>query len=274
MIRCQLQKQLQAATGELDFRIELEVRPGQLLAIYGPSGAGKTSTLRMLAGLLRPDAGRIAVHDEVWLDTAAGVDWPPRQRNIGFVFQDYGLFPNMTVLENLQFALPSGGDARIVDRLIEAVELGNLRKQRPGLLSGGQQQRVALARALVRQPRLLLLDEPLSALDEEMRHKLQRHLLQVHREFSLTTILVSHSRAEVSKLADRVVVLRDGVVSQSGTPGEIFEGAEGSAPSPDGHPGKILALERRGTETFLRVAVPTDRANDLRAGDEIVWRPE
>ena len=263
MISWELHKRLQAATGELDLRLQVDLEPGTLLALYGASGAGKTSTLRMLAGLMRPDAGKIVVAGSVWVDTGRGIFLGPRQRSIGFVFQDYGLFPNMTVRQNLEFALPKGGDPGIVSRLIDAVELGNLRDRRPTLLSGGQQQRVALARALVQQPQLLLLDEPLSALDEDMRRKLQHYLLRVHQDFGLTTVLVSHNQAEVTTLADRVLVLQQGTIGRQGTPREVF-GTPGA-----GTPGSVLAVEKNATEAVLRIRITRESAEEFSPGDRL-----
>ncbi|PSR11605.1 MAG: ABC transporter ATP-binding protein [Bacteroidetes bacterium] len=207
-----VEKTLRAPGGELTLRVKEHLPAHQLVGLFGKSGAGKTSLLRTLAGLLQPEAGKIVVDGATWLDTAAGINRPPQERQVGLVFQDYALFPNMTVRENLAFALARGQDPRIVTDLVELCELGNLQHQRPTHLSGGQQQRVALARALVQRPRLLLLDEPLSALDLEMRQKLQQYLLRVHREYQLTTILISHDPAELCQLADTVWVLADGKI--------------------------------------------------------------
>lgn len=223
MISCQIEKSLQAAGGEMRLRIDLQVPRGQLVALYGESGAGKTSTLRMLAGLMAPDSGRIAVGGKTWFDPASGVNLRPQQRGLGFVFQDYALFPHLTVRQNLEFGAETGHKAG-VDELIALVELGELQHRKPGTLSGGQKQRVALARALVRRPALLLLDEPLSALDLKIRLKLQDYLLRLHREYGLTTLLISHDLGEIHKLCDRVLVLERGEVVRDGTPAEVFLG--------------------------------------------------
>ncbi|MCO5724070.1 sulfate/molybdate ABC transporter ATP-binding protein [Robiginitalea marina] len=222
MISCQIDKRLRAAGGEMQFRMDLQVPRGQLLALYGASGAGKTSTLRMLAGLMAPDAGRIEVGGNVWFDSTSGINLRPQQRGLGFVFQDYALFPHLTVRQNLEFGAPKDQKA-VVDELIDLVELGGLQHQRPGTLSGGQKQRVALARALVGRPSLLLLDEPLAALDLKIRLKLQDYLLRVHREYGLTTLLISHDLGEIHKLCDRVLVLEQGQVVREGTPSEVFQ---------------------------------------------------
>ncbi len=226
MISINIQKTLFAATGKMQLALQLEIKQGQLVTLYGVSGVGKTSTLRMLAGLLKPDAGQLKVGQELWYSSEQKVNLKPQERQVGMVFQDYALFPNMTVLQNLEFALGKQTNKKIIKELIEVVELGDLQHRKPSTLSGGQQQRVALARALVQQPKLLLLDEPLSALDQEIRSKLQAYILQVHRHFKLTTILVSHDKKEIVKLSDWIFVLEKGQVKQQGHPISIFEKAE------------------------------------------------
>ena len=217
-----LHKRLNAPSGKMDLEVNMAIEKGNLVALYGKSGAGKTSILRMIAGLMRPTQGKITVDNQSWCDTQHNIYLRPQQRSIGFLFQDYALFPNMTVRGNLEFAKKKGQDSSIIEELIEVVELGDLQKRKPTTLSGGQQQRVALARALVQKPKLLLLDEPLSALDKEMRVKLQGYLLKVHREYGLTTILVSHDTEEVSRLADQVFWLEEGKIRQTGTPEEVL----------------------------------------------------
>lgn len=223
MLQILIQKQLSFSDSSAPLDVQLNIEKGNFVTLYGKSGAGKTSILRMLAGLMKPDNGQIKISDATWFDSGKKIDLSPQQRNIGFVFQDYALFPNMTVQQNLEFALRKGQNKQIIDELIEVVELNNLRNRKPKTLSGGQQQRVALARALVQQPKLLLLDEPLSALDSSMRTKLQEFLLEVHQRYNLTTILVSHDEAEVARLSDTIVVLEQGKVIQIGKPSDIFQ---------------------------------------------------
>ena len=222
MISIQLSKRLDGPDGKLSLEVDTTIQNGEFVTIFGPSGAGKTSILRMLAGLLKPDSGRIVVEDSVWFDDRQKIDIRPQYRNIGMVFQDYSLFPNMTVKENLDFALEKGQSKAIVEDLLELTELGQLAGKRPFQLSGGQKQRVALARALVRKPKLLLLDEPLSALDAEMQGKLQDYILSVHREFNLTTILISHDLIEVLKMSQRVFVLDQGRIAKDGKPADVL----------------------------------------------------
>ncbi len=222
MINFQLKKTLDASNGKMVLDVSGQISEGEFAIIYGPSGAGKTSILRMLAGLSKPDNGLIQFKDEIWFDSNQNKFTKPNKRNIGFVWQEYALFPNMTVRENLQFALDGDKNEAIINQLISIIELENLQHKKPKNLSGGQQQRVALARALVRQPSLLLLDEPLSALDESMRLKLQSYLLKVHNEFNLTTILVSHDLAEIFRMGDKIFLLQEGKISKRGLPEEVF----------------------------------------------------
>ncbi|GGX11966.1 ABC transporter ATP-binding protein [Aquimarina muelleri] len=222
MIQIALQKKLSAATGEMLLDINMQIEQGKLVTLYGSSGAGKTSILRMIAGLLQADTGTITVHQKTWLNTSTGICLKPQQRKIGFVFQDYALFPNMTVKENLLFALEKNQDKQIVKELIEIIELEDLQNRKPNNLSGGQKQRVALARALVRKPEILMLDEPLSALDKKMRIKLQDYILKVHKKFNITTLLISHDISEVIKMSDTVFMIENGKIIQQGNPIEVF----------------------------------------------------
>jgi molybdate transport system ATP-binding protein len=218
MIRIKVNHPLWSAAGRMALDLDLELQENKLIAIYGPSGSGKTTLLRILAGLVKPQKGLIRFGEEVWLDTAKKIMVRPQERQAGLVFQDYALFPNMTVRKNLEYALEKGQSRDFVDELMRVMELEELGGRYPARLSGGQQQRVALARALVGRPKLLLLDEPLSALDTEMRQRLQEFILQMHRTYSLTTLLVSHDAPEVIRLADRVVIIREGKVVEVGAP--------------------------------------------------------
>ncbi|WP_027395348.1 sulfate/molybdate ABC transporter ATP-binding protein [Aquimarina latercula] len=222
MIEVTIDKKLQTAEGNMKLDIRLSIEKGQLVTLYGASGAGKTSILRIIAGLLSADSGQIVVDGTYWLDDNRKISFSPQQRRIGYVFQDYALFPNMTVQENLEFALGKGQDKSVIEELISIVALDKLKNRKPNTLSGGQQQRVALARALVRKPKVLLLDEPLSALDIKMRSKLQDYILKVHREYELTTILVSHDIGEIIKMSDKVYCLEDGKITKVGDSLSVF----------------------------------------------------
>ncbi|GAB3542506.1 ATP-binding cassette domain-containing protein [Spirosoma fluminis] len=197
------------AEGAGELHIRLELATGSLTALVGPSGSGKTTLLRLLAGLETPQQGRIAVNNIAWLDTSRGINLRPQQRSVGYIFQDAALFPNLTVRENILFVTPRGQQA-LADQLIDATGLGPFVTQKPTVLSGGQQQRVALARALVRQPKLLLLDEPFAGLDTDAVQTLRHLLLDLHRRWGTTTVLVTHDNADVQALADRVIRLKQG----------------------------------------------------------------
>src|SRR5689334_23790854 len=164
MIDFALQKKLHTADGEMYLQIKVQIESGKFVSLYGSSGAGKTSVLRMLAGFMKPDSGCIKMNDVVWFDASKRINVQPQQRSIGFVFQDYALFPNMNVRENIVFALNKNDSTAIVDELLEVTGLTNLAARKIQALSGGQQQRVALARAIAKKPAILLLDEPLAAI--------------------------------------------------------------------------------------------------------------
>lgn len=206
----------------MNLQIDVQIESGKLVSLYGASGAGKTSVLRMLAGFMKPDSGCIKMNDAVWFDNKKHMNIQPQQRSIGFVFQDYALFPNMNVRENITFALNKKEGKSIIDELLELTGLMNLESRKTETLSGGQKQRVALARALAKKPSLLLLDEPLSAIDHAMRAQLQTTLLEVHKRFALTTILVSHDMDEIIKLSDAIIHLEHGIVQQNTTPAQFF----------------------------------------------------
>jgi molybdate transport system ATP-binding protein len=236
MIRFSLRKRLHTGEGDVDLSVALEAAPGEFLALFGKSGTGKTTLLRMLAGLSRPDGGFIQVGDEVWYDSKKGIDLPPERRRAGLVFQDYALFPHMTVRQNLEYAQRGSRDRAQVDQMLEISRLDQLQHRKPDTLSGGQKQRVALARALLNRPSILLLDEPLSALDGDMRAKLQEELLAMQSRFSVPTLIVSHDMGEVFRLASRVFCLEGGRIIRSGKPAEVF--------APGGISGKFKLVGR------------------------------
>jgi len=222
MIEIQLKKKLKSSSGEMLLNVQASLEEGKFTTVYGKSGAGKSTLLMLLAGLLKPDEGFLSVAGQIWTDTVKRIHLPPQKRNIGYVFQEYALFPNMTVKENLLFALAKKQPKSIIDQLVEIIDLGQLQDRMPLTLSGGQKQRVALARALVSKPKLLLLDEPLSALDHEMRVKLQSYILEVHREFKLTTILISHDVSEIIRLSDHMIEMDHGKIIRKGDPASMF----------------------------------------------------
>ncbi len=222
MIQINITKQLHSADGTIDLVVNKEIQNGDFLTIFGKSGSGKTTLLRIIAGLETPKSGTIIVDGEVWFDSDKNINLPPQKRRVGFVFQDYALFPNMTVRQNLEFALSNKNEIERVDEILEIMEIENLDKLKPIHLSGGQKQRVAVARTLMTNPKILLLDEPLSALDMEMRLKLQDELSSIHKRFSITSILVSHDISEVFKLSNRVFKIALGQITDDGTPNQVF----------------------------------------------------
>ncbi|WP_035715741.1 ABC transporter ATP-binding protein [Bradyrhizobium genomosp. I (2014)] len=200
---------------------DLEIKPGEFVAFLGPSGSGKTTLLNMAAGFVRPDAGRFLIGDE---DVT---DLPPRKRSIGMMFQSYALFPHLNVFDNVAYGLrvrkrPNAEIAQRVLNVLKMVALTGYEKRAISELSGGQQQRVALARAIVIEPSLLLMDEPLGALDRQLRKHVQLEIRRLHRELGGTTIYVTHDQEEALVMADRIGVMRAGKIEQIGTPTELY----------------------------------------------------
>jgi sulfate transport system ATP-binding protein len=228
--------------------VSLEVEEGTLLALLGPSGSGKTSLLRIIAGLDFADAGTVIVHE----NDVTGRS--PRERNMGFVFQHYALFRHMTVFENVAFALRVRGwkNGKVKERvheLLRLVRLDELDYRYPSQLSGGQRQRVALARALAAQPRVLLLDEPFGALDAKVRKDLRQWLRRLHDELHVTSVFVTHDQEEAFEVADRIVVMHEGRIEQSGTPQEIFD-----------HPASAFVMDFLGRVNVFQGRVQSGKA--------------
>jgi molybdate transport system ATP-binding protein len=206
------------AVGRRAFTVELALDLGVApFALVGPSGAGKTTVLRALAGLITPDAGTITVGGDVWFDGARGIDVPPERRSVGLVFQDYALFPHMTVADNVGY----GGRSRVIE-LLESFGIAHLERERPGDLSGGERQRVALARALARNPDVLLLDEPLAALDAHTRASVRGELREILERLALPTLVVTHDFQDATALAERVGVIVEGKLVQEGAPADLL----------------------------------------------------
>ena len=274
-----------AQAGPIPLDARFECVAGELLALVGPSGSGKSTILRAIAGLYRPGKARVTVNGEHWSDSATRVHWPPYRRRVGLVFQSYALFPHLTALENLTVAMgerPASDRVDRASRLLSMMQLEGLAQRRPGELSGGQQQRVAVARALARDPDVLLLDEPFSAVDRATRHSLHAEIISLCRSLDLPVVLVTHDMAEAALLADRMVVLDRGRTLQQGTPEEVttrpeteevarlvdvtnvFSGAVSAPTLEDGLPtldwaGLRLELARRPEATEgspLRWAIP------------------
>ena len=222
MINIDINKKLHGANGEMDLKVNLEIKQGEFLALAGFSGSGKTTLLRILAGL-EEASGTINIDNNIWLNDKFSL--APKKREIGFVFQDYALFPNFSVIDNLLYV---NKDKNLANYLLKMTELDELKNRFPQTLSGGQKQRISLCRALMNRPKILLMDEPLSALDSNMRTKLQDEILTLHKEFGTTTIMVSHDSSEIYRLANRMVVLNYGQIISDGTPKEILLKTKGS----------------------------------------------
>lgn len=217
MIKISIQKALHGSTGVMLLDLNLNVKQGEFIALMGKSGSGKTTLLRVLAGLEKAE-GEIIVNDTVWLGEKKSLS--PQQRKIGFVFQDYALFENMTVEENLLFV---NEDKSLASKLLEMTELTTLSKRNVQGLSGGQKQRVSLCRAMMNNPKLLLMDEPLSAVDPAMRTKLQKEIRKLHKTFGTTTIMVSHDTDASYHLADRILVLNEGLIVADGKTSDLLK---------------------------------------------------
>lgn len=233
--------------------------PGELLALVGPSGAGKTSLLRCLAGLMRPAHGHVSVGDTVWVDTAAGVCLPPQQRHVGLVFQHYALMPHLSALDNVALSLlhlpRAQRRARAAHWLAHVRLSPEQQARRPAGLSGGQQQRVAVARALAREPRLLLLDEPFSAVDQMNRQGLYDLLADLRQELRIPIVLVTHDLVEARQLADRLVVMDAGQVLQEGAPAYIYRSPRNARVA------DLLGVQNRFAGRWLGPQTPQDIAD-------------
>ncbi len=277
MIILKFKKVLDAIDGKMELDVSLNISENSLITIFGESGAGKTSILRMISGLMLPDDGYIEANGKTWLDTSRGINLKTQNRKIGYVFQDYALFPNMTVKENLWYALENRQDPMIITELLDIIELENLKNRKSGTLSGGQKQRVSLARALVGQPDILLLDEPLSALDEGIRSKLQDYILRVHEKYNLTTILVSHDLPEIFKLSDQIFLLNKGKIERSGTPSEVF--LSNNISGKYRFTGSIIEKSKNDVvyvigvlvgNNLIKVIATEDEGNSLNIGDKVM----
>lgn len=271
MIQIRIRKKLNLSCGAEELVIYNDLPEGQITALYGESGAGKTSLLNMLAGLMSPDEGSITCNGTVWVDTAKKINVKPQQRSIGYVFQDYALFPHMTVKQNLLYAAGKKPDNAFISKLLDLTKLSAFAESKPSTLSGGQQQRVALARALANKPDLLLLDEPLSAVDNETRLDLQEEISLLHRELRFTALLVSHDVAEITRLASVVWEIDGGTIVNTGTPVVVF-----GMKDQDNHlqfTGQVAAIEGDRIEVLVnRQVIHLKNTGGYHIGDSITLR--
>jgi len=272
-----VEKRMLTANGPMNLSVHTSIPSCELVALFGESGAGKTTLLRILAGLVTPDKGLIKFGSTIWFDSEKKINIPPQIRNISLMFQDYALFPNMTVEQNIQFAQPEKGQSK-VDELLVLFGLTEFRKRKPTGLSGGQKQRVALARALARNPQLLLLDEPLSALDAEMRTTLQNEIAQAHQLLGVTTIMVSHDLNEVFRLATQVLCIENGSITRTGKPEEVF--SDSSLSGKVQITGQIARIDKQdtinivtvisGNKQIIKVIAFDSDLEDMKIGDRVM----
>lgn len=277
VIRIDIEKMMHTAHGAMKLSVNTSVEFGELVALFGESGAGKTTILRILAGLITPDKGQIRFGNTVWYNSEKKINLQSQQRNISFMFQDYALFPNMTVEQNIRFAQPVRNETEVIE-LLGIFGLSEFGKRKPNGLSGGQKQRVALARALARKPQLLLLDEPLSALDAEMRNMLQDEIIQAHQITRVTTILVSHDLNEVFRMATHVLCLENGAITRNGRPEEVF--SDNSISGKVQITGKIARIDPQdtinivtvisGNNQIIKVIAFDSDLENLKIGDQVM----
>lgn len=277
MIKINIKKKLNTSDGEIFLEVNKEIKNGDFLTLFGKSGSGKTTLLRIISGLEMPQSGEIIVDDEVWFDSEKKINLSPQKRNVGFVFQDYALFPNMSVRQNLEFALKNRNDNKKIDEILEVMEITNLSSTMPHNLSGGQKQRVAVARALMSNPKMLLLDEPLSALEHSMRAKLQDELLAVHKRFNITSVLVSHDIGEVFKLSNRVWKISLGEVTNDGTPVQVF--ANQNLSSKFKLTAEVLSIKKSdilyivellSSNEIIKITATKSDIADIKVGDKVL----
>jgi molybdate transport system ATP-binding protein len=272
LIDIHVKKLIHTSNGNELLDLRFTVPQNGFVTFFGKSGVGKTTLLRMIAGLTNPDFGYIKVNNEVWFDSEKKINLKTQQRSLGFVFQDYALFPNMTVKEHLLYAQPTK-ETKYISELLEIFHLKGLCNRKPMKLSGGQQQRLAVARALARKPQILLLDEPLSALDNETRINLQHEILQAHEAISATTLLVSHDINEVVKLSDHVYVIENGKIAKEGSPEAVFNTEKLHAEFQI--EAKILKIEHTiltisTNNNITTMEVSVEEAKNLKINDEIL----
>ncbi len=250
--------------------LDLRVEPGEMFVLLGPNGGGKSTLLGLIAGLLEPDGGSIRFSGEAVTDVEAGVFVPPERRNVAMVFQNFALYPHLTVAHNIAFPLrhlrerpPRREMWRRVEEAAELLDIGHLLDRMPRTLSEGQRQRVAVARAIVRRPRLLLMDEPLSNLDEKLRSEARHRLRRVQRATGVTVLYVTHQQAEAMTMGDRIGVLHRGVIEQTGSPQELYE-----------EPATIFIASFMGADSanLLAVEVSVDDGSTLLRAEGAVLR--
>jgi len=266
MIKINIKKSFKDKEDKINFHFNTTIEENSINAIFGQSGTGKTTFLRLLSGLDIPDSGYIEVGDVTWFNSEKNINLIPQKRDVGFVFQDYALFPNMSVIENLKFAQKVKYDD-FLEELLDVVELSKFKNALPSELSGGQKQRTALARAVARKPKLFLLDEALSALDSTMRQQLQNDIEKIHKTFKMTTLLISHDIAEVYKLASHVKIIQNGKIEKEGTPDILFNKSNISGKFK--FSAKILKIQKADTIFIVTLLIGSNLTKVVATQEEV-----
>ena len=268
MLTVSVRKNLKDFSLDVDFHSEAKIT-----ALFAPSGSGKSLTLQTIAGLMKPDRGRIEVNREVFFDSEKGINLSPQQRKVGYLFQDYALFPHMTVIDNIRYG---SKDEELIERLLRILEIDSIKNKYPSEISGGQKQRVALARALATKPKILLLDEPFSALHKELKLSLYREIKKIQELFGIPIVLVSHDIDEVFELADFLVVMEKGKVVQTGEPFTVFMNPLNlKVAKLLGHRsfirGKVVSISRNYIRVKLKseITLRCRKRKDVSVGDEV-----
>jgi len=267
MIKLCFKKQMQTPQGLEWLDIDLNIGRGEFVTLFGKSGAGKTTFLRILAGLTEPQEGYIEVNGKVWYDSRQGISLAPRQRQTGFISQENTLFPHMTLRENLEYACGSKNLHGSIEEWIVSMGLKGIEDQKPDQVSGGQKQRAALIRALVCRPEILLLDEPLSDLDVPSRLDLQDKIISAYQKTGLTTILVSHDLSEVFKLSRKVFVMDHGRIIKSGAPGDVFVNDRFSGKFK--FTGQIIEIQKDGVLNIVTLSIGNQLSRVVATDEEI-----
>jgi len=270
---------LKKTWNDFELDVSFDIPRGKITALFGPSGAGKSSVLRLISGLEIAEQGFISNGNETWFDREKGIHLNPQQRSVGFVFQDYALFPHMTVQKNVAYGIKEKWRREEIKDLIAIAGLSGYERYYPAQLSGGQKQRVALIRAIARKPDILLLDEPFSALDWQTRIQLQEDVKDIIKQFNVTTLYVTHDVTEVYKLANNVIVLESGKEVKRGTPEEVFLGKRLSTRVQV--TGKVVGIEHDSimasvtiihADQFFKTLIDTEelKSLNLRVGDDVI----
>ena len=267
MIKLRLKREMHTPQGKEWLDINLNIPQGEFITLFGESGAGKTTFLRIVAGLTQPQEGHIEVDGEIWFDSQKRINLSVQQRKIGFVFQESSLFPHMTVRKNLEYSCDDKKGRSSIEQWIVTMGLKGLEDQKPDQISGGQKQRAALIRALISRPKILLLDEPLSDLDIHARLNLQDEIIKVYQKTKITTILVSHDLSEVFKLSKKVFVIDRGKITKTGSPQEVF--VNNNLSGKFKFTGEVIEIQKDGVLNIVTLSIGNNVTRVVAADEEI-----